>query len=1363
MYGAHREPTNPLHLGAVKTNIGHLEGSSGIAGFLKLLLCLKKKAMPPNLHFERLNPHIDLNHFPCIFPTSVTSLDSPKRLFGAVSSFGFGGANAHVVVEEAGTAADAPDGEEEAPEMAAEELEEEPQRNRRRPFEWVVPAHGLLGKREVNESGEIIYSMEVRRDVFECLGQHVVHGRPIFPAAAYMEAMAAAKASRPMESDRPIQPLFTDHSTVVVLEEIEFQRPLEMVPPAGEGHHTVQIMTTKITPDNSVTIASRMSDETDEVVQCSARLATDQAEGFGASMKPAERLAAFEAKSELQATLETDDFYSRLWRNGLMLGSKFRSVTSILVDGDQAKITISLPEPVRSCELGFRMHPAVLDASFQAIGAVVLAHDEKELQNEVKLVNRSNKKLMVPFVVERIALGSMRDHQLKKLLATVKLVGRDDKQAIADIEFMTPTGDLVVAIRRLTMRTLDLTPLAEIPRDLLWRLEWFPGEKTKEDSEVSRRAGATKREASVMHLLVIDYCAAHGQQVEQLKSFFGEDEVMVINSDDPAIVDAAVRRGLPRDSAAAAERGEDTVEGSAKEAEEQKFATPSSDFTDETASTAEAAAPSEERGWDAIIFLALETSISVVAMISGFLSICNVLRQLPRKAELPCVWAVTESTQRCSETDWVEKPHHAGIWGFSRSARLELEGVLGSALKLGCIDIPSSADLTEAIRATLLRQQSEPFEPELAFRYTSAPATEEPPVGQQTGPDAAASQLSLSPARDEFLQTYVSRLTRSPIAVRGSVELHMRERGAISNLFLRAQANAARTRPESNLCELRVRSAGLNFRDVLNVMGLYPGDPGPPGGDCAGTVIALGNEVDHLKVGDPVYGIAPGCLKTYVTTDAQLLRRMPESLTFAQAAALPVVAATVEYALGDLAKVKRGDRVLVHAVSGGVGIAAIQFCQRVGATVYGTCGSEKKRQYVEWLGVQFVTSSRDAAKFQADMEGFLGADGKIDVVLNSLIEDFIPGSLRFLAKNGRFMELGKRGIWNHEQVKAARPDVQYETIALDLMMEENPRWFGGMLDRIRNLVLDKQLRPLPIHEYDLTDSSEGAVAAFRFMQKAQHVGKVVVSIPSVVEIDPQADPETPRSPSGAPVENHKTFVISGGLGGLGMVVARWLVEEGARYVVLLSRSGRPSKHLQESPVWRQLVTPNSRATILPMKCDVASKDEVVQMFDELKARGLPNVRGIFHAAGVTADAGLAEQSAETIERVYRSKVVGAWNLHEACEELGLNKTLAIFMMFSSVTALFGNYGQTNYSAANACLDALALHRRSQGLCGQSVQWGPWLEQGMAVNMKQHLEKVGMKGISNELGIRVLGDVIANSKRLGVVCCQSIAWKTFLQR
>ncbi|RQX68884.1 putative type I fatty acid synthase, partial [Toxoplasma gondii CAST] len=682
------------------------------------------------------------------------------------------------------------------------------------------------------------------------------------------------------------------------------------------------------------------------------------------------------------------------------------------------------------------------------------------------------------------------------------------------------------------------------------------------------------------------------------------------------------------------------------------------------------------------------------------------------------LWFVTRDTvfrDNGADKPGVEIPAHAGLWGLAKAARLEMEVSAGSPISMGCLDV-SGADVSSMAQQILHALKSKV----LTMRETEVAVRED--------------------------GLYVSRLApQTEVDVRGAIEFHMPERGAISNLVLRPQAFASRLPPEDGQIELRVRAVGLNFRDVLNVMGLYPGDPGPPGADCAGVVVAVGDNVEHIEVGDCVFGVAQGCLRTYVTTDSQLLRRMPESMTFEQAAALPVVATTVEYALHDLAKVKAGDKVLIHAVTGGVGLVAVQLCKRVGATVYGTCSGGKKDAFAKSMGVQYVSSSRDAKAFAEDMRTFLGEDGKVDVVLNCLIDDFIPESLKLLGPYGRFMELGKRGVWSKEKVAAERPDVQYELIAVDEMMEKDPIWFGGMLVRVRGLVAEQKIQPLPMHVFDLADTGEnGGVAAFRFMQRAQHMGKVVLKIPSPVE----------------EASKNGSIVITGGLGALGMVVAGWLAEEGARHICLLSRR-EEAPQPGEIPGWDWLRTINCDVQFF--SCDVSKYDSIRSVLRTIQTSVAP-ITGIIHTAGALADALLDSQTPELMKKVYNGKVQGAWNLNRALEELGLNEQLKLCVFFSSVTSLFGNFGQANYCSANACLDALAQWRRAKGLCCQSIQWGPWIEQGMAAELKQQVERNGMKGISNEVGLRVLHDAIRQQeKATPVIGCQAIKWKLFMHR
>ncbi|PHJ15679.1 type i fatty acid synthase, partial [Cystoisospora suis] len=1159
----HRGADNPMYIGALKTNIGHLEGSAGIAAFIKLVLCLRYREVPANLHFQQLNPHIDMTDFAAIFPKATVDLPVNRKLFAGVSSFGFGGANAHVILEEYFELS-----------SSTEETEKAaPVRWDRRCFPWYDPFHATLGHEVKTAGDDRKIEMEIRRDVYDVLAQHMVEGRPVMPAACYLETITAACCCSEFVHPCSRKMLRPDHDACVTLEDIEFQRPMILEPPAGDGLQSFQVLSTILSANGNASIASSSAGDDEEVVHATCRVTSvDDRAAF--SRTPEENLAFLDEDTE-RVALDAASMYAKLWKNGLMLGPQFRTIASIECSSKSAKVRLQLPEPPSSCEVGFRVHPCVLDGTFQTVGALVLAHDEMAKKEGAAQASLGSLKLMIPFMIQKITLGSMKGVS-NGLWAHVALVKRESNQAIVNVDIMTDAGRPVCCLKELTMRRLDPTPVAEIPRELVWRTEWTAGQQVDLVSPKN------------VNVVVIDHLGLHRAAIREIKQF-RFPSLQVFERPSVAELFPALEAGPP----AAGSQGDSGRSSGASE----------------EASTA-----------TVVLYLAMDGESEAVEAVSGLMEITARIEKAARedrqKAFRP-LWVVTRGAQSHSEDMPVSHPAHAGLWGFARAARLEVPAQTGKELKLGCVDVLPGCSLPSVIQRLAAIQEQEKYEPEILFHHVTV----------EEGNKSA-----------KVLAHFVARLARAPMNVRGALELHMPDRGAITNLVLRPQAFASRIPPKGDTVELRVRAVGLNFRDVLNVMNLYPGDPGPPGADCAGTVVAVGDRVKHLKVGDSVYGVAPGCIKTYVTTNSQIIRKMPASMSFEEAAALPVVATTVEYVLGDLAKVRAGEKVLIHAVSGGVGIAAIQFCKRVGAVVYGTCSSEKKREFVESLGVKYVASSRDPEKFTAEMKEFLGEEGKVDVVLNSLIDKFIPASLELLGKEGRFMELGKRGIWTHEQMKAARPDVYYETVAIDVMMNENPRWFGIMLDRVRTLVEREQLLSLPLSVFNLHDPNEGGVAAFRFMQKAQHVGKVIIANPSTLDFD--------RVTVGPPNTTEKTYVITGGLGALGLVVAKWLVEEGARYIVLLSRKGEPSPAIKRSPVWLYLTDDEQTCVnVLPLKCDVAMKADVLRAFKEIKAKGFPPVRGIFHAAGVTADAALSNQTPELIEQVYLPKVTGAWNLH----------------------------------------------------------------------------------------------------------------------
>eukprot|EP00916_Digyalum_oweni_P013487 GHVL01022150.1.p1 GENE.GHVL01022150.1~~GHVL01022150.1.p1 ORF type:complete len:2139 (-),score=439.72 GHVL01022150.1:17-6322(-) len=717
-----------------------------------------------------------------------------------------------------------------------------------------------------------------------------------------------------------------------------------------------------------------------------------------------------------------------------------------------------------------------------------------------------------------------------------------------------------------------------------------------------------------------------------------------------------------------------------------------------------------------IIYLGgLEKTLDHAMVMKEALFLCQKFMKTKTK-----MWLLTSGIHEAYKGDkspGESIPYHAGLWGLGLTVNAET-AINDDGFSCGVLDLPPNASSSDPYSwgvnniNNLLRSLYENSETELTVRKNGI--------------------------------IYGRRIERLSLTnnIVFSQELHMSSRGSLNNLILRPQGN--RPSPRLEEVEVRVQAAGLNFRDVLNVLGMYPGNPGAPGGDCAGVISRLGGE-SHLRIGDSVFGIAPGCLKYYCCTNGNLMQKAPEHVSIEQAACMPVVFVTVQVALGDIAKLKKGDKILIHTASGGVGLAAIQFCKAIGVDIYATVGSQEKVDYIKGLGVKNITTSRDAETFIDDMNNMLGTN-KLDAVLNTLNEDYIPSSAKLLKAGGKFLELGKRGIWSQEQMSDEFSSVDYHIIAVDTMMAENPPWFGQQLLKVRDLV-DMPASfstPLPVKVFTMS-SSETAIEAFRFLQSAKHIGKIVLKLPSVINQEDVANTN-----DYSPKVNKSTWLITGGTGALGVVMAEWLIGEGVKNVVLVSRSGEvPSGSLDSF----NLLKKQTSIRLAVLKCDVSDESDVGSLWSRLGGGKKP--LGVIHLAGCVNDAALADQTNDHIQNVYNAKVKGAWNIHR----LSTNRTLTHFILFSSSAALSGSPGQANYSAANSCLDALSLHRMSLGLPSTSIQWGPWGEQGMASNLKESMERRGIFSISNILALQCFEIILSMCRPVTAVL--NINWAKYI--
>ncbi|MFE2188920.1 SDR family NAD(P)-dependent oxidoreductase, partial [Streptomyces sp. NPDC059455] len=498
-----------------------------------------------------------------------------------------------------------------------------------------------------------------------------------------------------------------------------------------------------------------------------------------------------------------------------------------------------------------------------------------------------------------------------------------------------------------------------------------------------------------------------------------------------------------------------------------------------------------------------------------------------------------------------------------------------------------------------------------------------------------------------------------------------------------------------------LRAAGVNFRDVVAGLGMVS-DGRVLGLEAAGVVLETGPGVDGLTVGQSVMGLVPGWGPVGVV-DSRLLAPIPQGWSFQQAAAVPVTFLTAFYGLRDLAQAQPGQRVLIHAGTGGVGTAAVQLAKEWGLEVFATA-SPAKRHALRAMGVEesHIASTRDLA-FCERFLAVTGGEG-MDVVVNALAGEFTDASLRLLPRGGRFVEMGKTDIRNPEQVAESHPGVVYR--AFDLMDAGVPR-VAEMLAELGAMFEAGTLTPPPVTCFELSQ----AVAALRYLQAARHIGKVVLNVPA--DWDP-----------------HGTVLVTGGTGALGGELARHLVDvRGMRHLVLMSRRGPAAPGVAHLVV--ELAA--SGASVRVQAGDAADRDALASVLTRIA--GERPLTAVVHAAGVIDDATVESLTPERMAKVLAAKADAAWNLHELTEDAGL----ADFVLYSSAMAALGSPGQGSYAAANAFLDALAAYRRDRHLAGQSLAWGLWAQTS---EMTGHLDgadlsrlrRGGVQPLSTEQGL-----------------------------
>ncbi|MCF6524678.1 type I polyketide synthase [Streptomyces sp. JJ36] len=682
----------------------------------------------------------------------------------------------------------------------------------------------------------------------------------------------------------------------------------------------------------------------------------------------------------------------------------------------------------------------------------------------------------------------------------------------------------------------------------------------------------------------------------------------------------------------------------------------------------------------------------------SLLHLVQALARHPWTASPPPLAVVTRGAQPVgggAAAGPAPDPAQAAVWGLARVAAQEHAELRPLAVDLDPEPAPGEA---ESLLAEVLR-------PARGDQLALRGGTRHTPA--LTPWDAAGAAAAPWPRRRyEPERDGNHRLLAERPGILGSLTPTVRERPV----------------PGPGEVQIEVAAAGLNFSDVLKAMDVCPGVPPgitPLGAECAGRVAAVGEGVDRFRPGDRVMAVAPSALAAYATTAQELVAPCPEGLTDEQAAALPIAFLTVVYGLERLARLGPGESVLVHSATGGVGLAALQVARRNGAEVYATAGTEEKRALLRSLGVRHVMDSRslDFADQVAEATGGRG----VDVVLNSLTGEALRRSLGLLAPGGRFVEIGKQDVYADSGLglHALRGNRSFLAVDLEQTIAERHDLIALLFAEVGEGFARGDFSALPVTPF----GGGEAQAAFTHMAQARHTGKIVLRTG-------EADTVAVR-PDERRIRPEASYLITGGLGALGLETARHLADRGARHLVLLGRSA-PSADAEKALA--ALRERGLRVTV--HRADLGRAAEVAALLD-LFGTELPPLAGVVHAAGVLDDGLLLSQDRDRFRAVAAAKAAGAWHLHRGT--LARGTELDFFVLYSSAAALLGSSGQANYAAANAFLDGLARHRRARGLPAQSIDWGPWTQAGLAARPDRGgaLEERGVLGIDPADGVAAL--------------------------
>ena len=1229
-------------LAGTKASVGHAEPAAGLIGVARTILSLVGSDYAASARLRVTNPvllhslqrgglAICTQNAPV---TSDTHGVDPKRL-GSVSSFGYSGTIAHMSLWTLTCTSDGETGAIRPPARWGSV----PVAWQRASFLWDPHMHPLLQQGPWSMLGAASsvpsaplaqYRSPVSGIFYAILSDHIVLGRPICPATAFVE-MARSSATALVHATASYSDFAetcgpSAATSACTLYALLFVAPLVLstvikVPnaqaaatPGGPSHQDSHVRHVQLTMRHGTfEVTCGGPEGGDSTMHCVGEWAAAGAHSPNASAPTspvaADAIRPEQANGRTLETLSRAETYTLLRSVGLEYGPSYRIIEHVVrwgADGARCRTAQLQRAGVRACEW---WHPARLDAAFQAC------------------VLPESAELRLPFRVEAVVLP--------RLASSIS-------QALVEPQRAESGGDPSVHVILSKDTRRGLTIRRRRPAPAVGQLTSF----------------ASRRFIGPSHTKLLDELATsatkqypHTYETLWLPSEFGSPSQQAGSSCE----DLGYFLLAPCRSAA---------------------------------TTAKLISSGDWVGHGAML---IAPSLSPLDAVPVLEILVHLLQTLRPDQSTPPLRLITQGTQAGSSAMNACSCVDGGIWGLIRAARLETQGVA-----MRCIDWSHAAAYDR------LHADAIPVAIPIAIHDPEAAPSQDPQL------------RLLDPQESEVAcaanSCHAPRLVLLPSMWQAPFRLGIHERGSISHLVFEAQALPEHPPPEGSM-DVAICAAGLNFRDVLDALGLYPqpeGQPFAPGDDCAGVLQAAtdchgSSEGDGpLRPGLRLYGspgFAAGCstFASYVRACAGLLAPLPTAITFEEACTLPTTFSTVHTALERMGR-QGGVALIVHASTGGVGLCANENLLWLRMSTLATTSRPPKHRLLRKLNLPDICSSRDAASFACGA-ATAACTLRVSATLNSLSADFISSSFALTSEGGCFLEIGKRGAWYSGRMAASGRHVQLHVLDIAALAPSNPHWFYHVLCTLSERVNASAVHPLPVQVFDLRGQ---VYHAYRYLQSGDSVGKLVFHL-------------TRGSADGKAF--HGSMLLIGGLGGLGLLTARYLVYQGACRVVLGSRSGAVQSGSEADLQKIEHDCPDTTRVQL----DASSTSQMRALACSMCLCGAP-LQGLFHAAGVLGDGTLANQSASQLMRVVGPKAVGAMHLHLA---FSLHQ-LRMFSVFASVVGLLGNAGQAPYAAANSWLDALSVFRRANGVAAQSTQWGYVAEVGMAARCQvtEHAQRRG---------------------------------------